>query len=106
MSFIILKEGVRVLTIQDLEECEPMDPGVYQSEIKIQKYFLRPGAYTLSVGGHNTNHSNYSVGNVEWFFASDISSFEVLEDWSINFDFNNVGIINLQNTVGQRKSIS
>jgi len=105
MSFSVLKDGVTVFTVQDLEECEPMEPGVYQSKIKIKKYFLRPAFYTLSVGGHNTNHTNYSIGNVEWFFAADVSSFEVLEDWSINFDFNNAGLVNILNSHGERKKI-
>ncbi|HEY5326203.1 MAG TPA: ABC transporter ATP-binding protein [Mucilaginibacter sp.] len=105
MSFTVLKNGITVLTMQDLEECKPIEPGLYQSKIIIKNYFLRPGAYTLSVGGHNTNHTNYSLGNVEWFFATDISSFEILEDWSINFDFNNVGLINLPNTYGGREKI-
>jgi len=105
ISFILFKDGVRVLTVQDLEECEPIDPGFYQSKVKVQNYFLRPGSYSISVGGHNTNHTNYSIGNVEWFFATDVSSFEVLEEWGINFDFNNIGVINLPNTHGERKKI-
>jgi len=105
ISFTLLKDGVTVITVQDMEECKPIEPGLYQSKVKIQNYFLRPGVYTLSVGGHNTNHTNYSVGNVEWFFISDISSLEVLEDWSIDFDFNNVGLINLPNTQGKREKI-
>ena len=105
MSFTLFKEGIRVLTVQDLEECQPIEPGLYLSKIKIPNYFLRPGAYTVSAGGHNTNHSNFSIGNTEWFFATDVSSFEILEDWSENFDFNNLGIVNLLNTQGERKMI-
>jgi len=105
MSFTLFKEGIRILTVQDLETCEPIEPGLYESKIKIPNYFLRPGAYTVSAGGHNTNHSNFSIGNTEWFFASDISSFEILEDWGENFDFNNLGIVNLLNTHGERKLI-
>jgi lipopolysaccharide transport system ATP-binding protein len=105
ISFVMFKEGTRVLTMQDLEESKLIEPGLYESKIKIQNYFLRPGSYTVSVGGHNTNHTNYSIGNVEWFFAPDISSFEVLEDWSSKYDFNNIGIINMPNTNGERKMI-
>jgi len=102
MSFTILKEGTIVLTVQDLAECMPLQPGLYQSKVKIKGFFLRPGVYIVSIGGHNTNHTNYSIGNVEWFYASEISSFEVLEHWSPQFDFNNKGLVNLQNTVGER----
>jgi lipopolysaccharide transport system ATP-binding protein len=98
MSFSLLKDGVLVFTMQDLEDCEPIEPGRYQSKIKIRNYLLRPGVYTVSVGGHNANHTNQSIGNVEWFFATDVSSFEVLENWSINYDFNNIGLINLPNS--------
>lgn len=105
MSFSILKEGVIVLTLQDLQECRPVKPGNYQSKIKIKSFFLRPGVYIVSVGGHNTNHTNYSIGTVEWFFASEVSSFEILEDWSIGYDFNNKGLVNLPNTSGERQRL-
>jgi len=105
ISFVIFKDGIRVLSIQDLEESIPIEPGYYRSDVKIQSYFLRPGTYTVAVGGHNTNHTNFSIGNVDWFFVSDISSFEVLEEWSKVYDFNNLGIINLPNTSGERLAI-
>lgn len=105
MSFSILKEGVIVLTVQDLEECCTLNPGHYQSKVKINKFFLRPGVYIVSVGGHNTTYTNYAGGNLEWFFASEISSFEVLENWSTEFDFNNKGLVNLPNTTGTRQRL-
>ena len=105
MSFSILSEGITVLTMQDLKECESIEIGIYQSTIKMSKYFLRPGAYTLSIGGHNTSHSNYSLGNVEWFFARDIFAFEITESWSERFDFNNKGLINIENIYGSRQII-
>ncbi|WP_295672689.1 ABC transporter ATP-binding protein [uncultured Mucilaginibacter sp.] len=105
ISLVIFKDGVRVLTVQDLEESTAIEPGYYRSDIKLQSYFLRPGTYSVAVGGHNTNHTNFSLGNVEWFFVTDISSFEVLEEWSKVYDFNNLGIINLPNTSGVRTAI-
>jgi len=105
ISLTLFKDGVRVLTVQDLEESVPIEPGYYRSDIKLQSYFLRPGTYSVAVGGHNTNHTNFSFGNVEWFFVTDISSFEVLEEWSSAYDFNNLGIINLPNTNGVRTAI-
>ncbi|MBB3057086.1 ABC transporter ATP-binding protein [Mucilaginibacter gotjawali] len=105
ISLTLFKDGVRVLTVQDLEESTAIEPGYYRSDIKLQSYFLRPGTYTVAVGGHNTNHTNFSLGNVEWFFVTDISSFEVLEEWSSAYDFNNLGIINLPNTNGVRTAI-
>jgi lipopolysaccharide transport system ATP-binding protein len=105
MSFSFLKDETTVLTVNDLQECQPIMPGVYESNIRIPKYLLRPGVYTISVGGHNTNASSYTIGTVEWFFLRDISSFEVLEKWDENYDFNNKGLINLKNTIGERKLI-
>jgi lipopolysaccharide transport system ATP-binding protein len=106
ISCTFLKDGITVLTVQDLAECEPIAQGLYRSIIHLPAYFLRPGVYNISVGGHNTNHTNYSVGNVEWLFATDVSSFEILEDWSERYDFNNKGMINLPNNSGERKKIS
>jgi hypothetical protein len=105
VSFTILKDGVSVLTIHDLIECKPIEPGLYESQVVLPKYLLRPGEYMLSVGGHNTNHTNYSVGNVEWLYAPDVFSFEILEEWEDNYDFNNKGLINLKNANGERKFI-
>jgi lipopolysaccharide transport system ATP-binding protein len=106
ISLTLFKDGVRVLTVQDLEESIAIEPGYYRSDIKLQSYFLRPGTYSVAIGGHNTNHTNFSLGNVEWFFVTDISSFEVLEEWSSAYDFNNLGIINLPNTSGARTAIA
>ncbi|MDR3695447.1 ABC transporter ATP-binding protein [Mucilaginibacter sp.] len=105
ISLTLFKDGVRVLTVQDLEESIAIEPGFYRSDIKLQSYFLRPGTYSVAVGGHNTNHTNFSLGNTEWFFVTEISSFEVLEEWSSVYDFNNLGIINLPNTGGKRTAI-
>ncbi|MDO3627503.1 polysaccharide ABC transporter ATP-binding protein [Mucilaginibacter sp. BT774] len=105
ISCSLHKDGIPVLTVQDLEECLPIAPGRYESRIIIPAYFLRPGTYMISVGGHNTNHSNYSVGTVEWFFARDLSSFEILEAWSAIYDFNNKGLVNIPNTKNGRKLI-
>lgn len=102
VSFAIFNDGNRIITLQDLKECRPIEPGLYISDIKIPSYFLRPGSYSLSVGGHNTNHSDYSIGNTEWLFAVDVSSFEVLEDWSERYDFNNLGFVNLPEAMGTR----
>jgi lipopolysaccharide transport system ATP-binding protein len=102
ISCTFLKDGITVLTIQDLEDCEPIAPGRYQSTIRLPAYFLRPGVYNVSVGGHNANHTNFSIGKVEWLFATDVSSFEILEDWDEIYDFNNNGLINLPNNSGSR----
>jgi len=105
ISCSLFKDGILVLTLQDLEECHPIEPGSYESRINIPHYFLRPGTYTISVGGHNTNHTNYSIGTVEWLFAGDLSSFEILEAWSTHYDFNNKGLVNLPNVKAGRKQI-
>lgn len=102
MSYSFLKDGITVLTVQDLAECEPLETGTYQSTVRLPGCFLRPGVFNLSVGGHNTNHTNFTVGGVEWLFATDVSSFEILEDWNIDYDFNNKGLVNLANNIGER----
>ncbi|WP_235854042.1 ABC transporter ATP-binding protein [Mucilaginibacter terrenus] len=102
ISINVFKEGTTVLTMHDLEVGRPIEPGKYESIIRIPAFFLRPGGYTLAVGGHNSNFKNLTIENLEWFYIPDISAFEILEAWSENFDFNNKGLINLPNTGGKR----
>ncbi|MFD2582233.1 polysaccharide ABC transporter ATP-binding protein [Pedobacter vanadiisoli] len=101
-SFILYRDGQRILTLHDTNQTEKLQVGTYKSEIKIPSNFLRPGTYSISIGGHNSNHSNYEIGRLEWFLLEDLISFGVKEQWSIDFDFNNIGFINLSNDYGKR----
>ncbi|WP_454801068.1 ABC transporter ATP-binding protein [Mucilaginibacter phyllosphaerae] len=106
ISFTVLKEGSPVLTVHDLMECQPIPTGVYESTVVLPQYFLRPGEYMISIGGHNAGHTSFSVGNVDWFYATDVISFEILEEWNEDYDFNNKGLVNLKNNTGERRRLS
>jgi lipopolysaccharide transport system ATP-binding protein len=106
LSFILNRESERIFTLHDTEQVEDLMQGNYKSEVNIPSHFLRPGLYNISIGGHNSNHSNYNIGQLEWFLLEDILSFEVKQEWSIDFDFNNIGFINLSNKQGKREFIN
>ena len=53
-----------------------------------QPYLLRPGRYTVSIGG-------YRDGMREYIWGTDLMDFTVSEMWSDNYDPINLGLINL-----------
>lgn len=91
-SFSIYKDGIRILTSHDLQKPEPLPSGLFKSETTIPPYFLRPGDYTLSIGGHDGGHLGPAI---DWIFAPDIFLFSVSEEWSAYNDFANFGIVNV-----------
>jgi lipopolysaccharide transport system ATP-binding protein len=78
--------GVRVLSMHDGPE--PIDLGEFESSFTIPAGLLRPGEYWIGVGGHQT-------GSKDWFFAPDVASVEVIEQWSETFRREDQGLINL-----------
>ncbi len=98
-SIVIFKDGFRICTLHDSKNPEPMQKGYFASEVKIPRYFLRPGEYFIAVGGHD---GGTLAPGMEWIFGSEVASFDVTEEWSDNNDFANIGVVNLPH-VGQRK---
>jgi len=84
----LYKDGIRLFTMQDLEECKEAF-GLINSVFKIPEKLLRPGFYTLGIGG---------VGpglNSDWFWARDVALIEVEEEWSEEVEYINHGLINV-----------
>jgi len=91
-SLSINKGGELIFTTHDIAQPEPLKKGRFCSEIFIPAYFLRAGEYSISIGGHDGNHLRTGQ---EWIFGRDIASFVILEEFSLQNDFANNGLINL-----------
>jgi len=81
-------DGTRVLTQHDTAEPSELPAGPFRSAIEVPAQFLRPGDYTVSVGG-------YRDGTNEYLWGSDLITFTVTQQWSPDYDPKNLGIVNL-----------
>lgn len=84
----VFREGVRVVSLHDLLSPEPLSPGKFKSEVEIPPFFLRPGRYTIGVGGHDDTGS-------QWVWGSDLVSFTIREIWSEKYQWEAAGLVNL-----------
>jgi lipopolysaccharide transport system ATP-binding protein len=94
-SYAIYSEGVRLFSTHDLETPSDLKKGEFESNIVIPPNFLRPGDYSLGVGGHKDSTS--------WLFTNDCSTIEVMEEWSEKMKSYNIGKINVSMD-GERKN--
>jgi lipopolysaccharide transport system ATP-binding protein len=84
----VFREGVRLLTMHDVEVPETLADGPFHSEYEIPARFLRPGEYSIAVGG-------YRDGMDGWLWAPDIGVFTVTEEWGRGYDPINIGFVNV-----------
>jgi lipopolysaccharide transport system ATP-binding protein len=88
VSFSIFGEGVRLLTIHDVQEPALLPCGEFQSEVEIPALFLRPGYYSVALGGYRDDAP-------EWIWGTDLAMFHVIEEWGQDYEQKNLGLINL-----------
>ena len=87
-TFSIFRDGVRLLTQHDTPVPTDLPAGNFEAETEVPAYLLRPGRYTVSIGG-------YRDGMREYIWGTDLMDFTVSEMWSDNYDPINLGLINL-----------
>lgn len=95
-TFSIFRDGVRLLTQHDTPVPTDLPAGKFQAQTEVPAYLLRPGRYTISIGG-------YRDGMREYIWGTDLMDFTVSEIWSDNYDPINLGLINLPG-YGSRKT--
>lgn len=99
-SISIFKEGLRIFTLTDTKEPRLLSEGSFVVRIGISPYLLRPGRYTVGIGGHDGGA--YASG-IEWLYANDVASFEVRPEWSELNDYGAVGIVNVECIVSRER---
>ncbi len=87
-TFSIYRDGVRLLTQHDTPLPTDLPAGRFEAQTQVPAYLLRPGRYTVSIGG-------YRDGMREYIWGTDLMDFTVSEMWSDNYDPINLGLINL-----------
>lgn len=87
-TFSIFRDGVRLLTQHDTPIPTDLPAGKFQAQTEVPAYLLRPGRYTVSIGGHRE-------GMPEYIWGTDLMDFTVSEIWSDNYEAINLGLINL-----------
>jgi lipopolysaccharide transport system ATP-binding protein len=97
ITFSVYKDGVRLFSLHDVQEAELLPKGDFESIFEIPAFFLRPGEYSIALGGYRDNGS-------EWLWGTDIAIFKVSEQWKIGYDKDNLGMVNLS-SYGTRKAI-
>jgi len=88
VTLSVYREGVRLLTMHDVKTPTTLGRGPFTSTYEIPPYFLRPGEYSLAVGG-------YRDGMNEYIWGTDLLPFTVAEEWSDQYDPINIGWVNV-----------
>ncbi|MGB0767311.1 MAG: ABC transporter ATP-binding protein [Phycisphaeraceae bacterium] len=87
-TFSIYRDGVRVLTQHDAAEPTDLPAGRFEATAQVPAMLLRPGRYTVSIGG-------YRDGMREYVWGTDLMDFSITEMWSADYDPINLGLINV-----------
>jgi len=87
-TFSVFRDGTRLLTQHDTAEPTDLPAGRFEARVALPPLLLRPGRYTLGIGG-------YRDGMREYLWGSDLMDFVVTEDWSRDYDPINLGLINV-----------
>lgn len=92
ISIVLYNGGVRICTLHDTANPEPLPKGEFFSEITIKPYLLRPGIYHVAIGGDNGCAMSACS---EWFFGNEIGSLGILEEWDEFNDYCKDGLVNI-----------
>ena len=87
-TFSIYRDGVRLLTRHDTAAPTDLPAGAFESSAQLPAMLLRPGRYTVGIGG-------YRDGMREYVWGADLIDFTITEQWSADYDPINLGLINL-----------
>jgi len=83
----IFKDGIRIISMFDAPEGTDMGAGTFESAVELPGRFLRPGTYSIGVGGEKK-------GMYQWLWGPDLGEFTVLEKWDVRYEERNYGIVN------------
>jgi len=87
-TFSVFARQVRLLSLHDSRVGKTLYPGHYAAMVEIPAYFLRPGEYSIALGG-------YRDGMVDYIWGTDLLHFQVAETWDEYNDAMNIGLVNV-----------
>lgn len=92
-SISIYREGIRLATVYERQEPKGLEAGPFEMRITIPPFQLRPGTYSLALGGHD---GGVLGSGTDWIFSHPLGSFSIREEWGPKNDFGGVGWVNLR----------
>jgi lipopolysaccharide transport system ATP-binding protein len=84
----VYKDDIRVFSTSDVREESRLEKGWFRCTMKVPSYLLRPGFYTIALGGRKNIHS-------DWLYGTQIIDFIVDESWDEHYQRYDEGIINI-----------
>ncbi len=96
----LYRDSVLIFTLQHKPWPAPLKVGDHLDTFLIPQNLLRPGNYTIGIGGHDGDP--LSEGR-DWLFINDAYSFTITNEWGELNDFSANGFINLANNIDARK---
>jgi lipopolysaccharide transport system ATP-binding protein len=88
-AFSLFCEGVRLFTVHD--QPEMVYEGKFEVAIRVPARLLRPGDYSIALGGRQVSNDN-------WIWGTDLAIISIIEEWGKDFDRDDLGLINLPNS--------
>lgn len=84
----IYKNGMQVLTAQDSQVSVDLQIGDFKSTMCIPPNVLRPGIYSIGVGGGR-------FGAYKWLWGADLGLFSIIENWNQLCEQRSPGVVNI-----------
>lgn len=88
ITFSIYKDSIRVLTMFDLAEYKAIKKGKFACHYELPAYLLRPGLYSIALGGHRED-------KIDFIWGENLLNFEINEIWSERNQSFGSGLINI-----------
>lgn len=98
ITFSIYNNDLRLITQHDSLSPKTLKKGKFTSEITLKACFLRPGEYTIAIGGHTGD-------GIDWIYGTFLKKFTVIEEWSSDNPKINIGLINVPILSSKREYI-
>ncbi|MEM9296663.1 MAG: polysaccharide ABC transporter ATP-binding protein [Planctomycetota bacterium] len=83
----IYRDQARVLSKHDVAHGMTLPKGPFSAEVEVPSKLLRPGSYRIAVGGSQDGLNGY-------LWAADLAGFQVMEQWSSDYDAGDIGLVN------------
>jgi lipopolysaccharide transport system ATP-binding protein len=88
INLSLYRDGIRIFTVQDFYKSSTVSMGRYISQFVIESNTMRPGRYTVGVGG-------FIIDSNEWFYCDSLSDFNIQEKWNEQVIRTNLGLVNV-----------
>jgi lipopolysaccharide transport system ATP-binding protein len=96
----LYRDSVLIFTLQHKPWPTPLKEGDHTDTFLIPQNLLRPGNYTIGIGGHDGDP--LSEGH-DWLFINDAYSFTITNEWGEFNDYSANGFINLPNNIDVKR---